>query len=218
MNERNDNDTDWPEHKFSKFGQDWEGNLTATRFEMLQPHYQFLAVEYGWGVPKPGLQLFDWEHPKIVSMIVMRHPIDRLLSTRKCNTFYHTLRNDPNTTNQNLWWEYASSFCSNNYALRILPDNTYSPGKNNDCCSNEDKLRAMTLLSRFTFVIDQDCLTESMDAIAQRLNIVHQVRQATNESAERRKYTSHHSTIPQTAKERIGENETLCPFGEKSLE
>lgn len=144
----------------------------------------------------------NWEYPKLVSMIVMRHPLDRFLAGGKCGGFHNSVINeaDPDPENeevQRLYWEYANSACADNYALRVLAGSNRCNEENMEGCFQSAK----TLLNRFTFILDEDCLDESMEAMSRQLGL-----HVTSEGFESRK---HHYHL--TAQERI-KNETLYDF------
>ena len=64
-----------------------------------------------WEYTKWGnLHTVDWEYPNLVSMIVMRDPIERFLAGGKCGKYHGSLGGDPTPSNQDIYWEYASEF------------------------------------------------------------------------------------------------------------
>jgi hypothetical protein len=145
----------------------WKHNNTANNIELLRPFFHFISWEFG--APKP-LKVTDWENPNLVSVIVMREPISRLLAgdgmvARK----YPALKSGANGTEyEDQWWKYATTEgYTNNYALSKL-----STG----CCQRnrtdpKHLEAAKQLLSRFTFVLDIRCLDEGMEAMANILGI-----------------------------------------------
>ena len=171
---------------------------TATMVEQIRPHFHFLSHEYGYNGDFHTLQKIDWEYKNLISMIVMRDPIDRFLAGGRCGTFHENLKGDPTPEqeSQDKWWDYANSRCADNYALRILSDNP-------NCCTHNDTDRAMKLLERFTFIIYQDCLSESIGSISDTLNLTG-VNNATRKSDPLHR-------IHKTARERIT-NDTLWEF------
>ena len=58
----------------------------------------------------------DFEYPNLVSMIVMRDPLERFLAGGKCGKFHenkktpYALKEDPSPSNQDNYWLYASEF------------------------------------------------------------------------------------------------------------
>lgn len=109
----------------------------------------------------------DWENPNLLSVIVMRDPISRLLAGDGLfvQKYPHLFENG--TVQE--WWQYAHEDShTNNYALRIL--SSY------DCCngSHTDPKyleQAKALVSRFTVVLDIQCLNEGMVKLGEMLNI-----------------------------------------------
>jgi hypothetical protein len=55
----------------------WKYNDTANNIELVRPFFHFISWEFG---PMNTLKDTDWEHPNLVSVIVMREPISRLLA------------------------------------------------------------------------------------------------------------------------------------------
>ena len=116
-----------------------------------------------------SLDVTNWEYPNLVSMIVMRDPIERFLAYGKCympldkhqypteslgpgGYFKGDHPVDGNATQIQLWWEYANAECADNYALSVLAD---SPCTNGSDTSVQCLEGAKTLLRRFTFILDQ---------------------------------------------------------------
>jgi hypothetical protein len=135
-------------------------------------------------------------------MIVMRNPLDRFLAGGKCGSFHHTIINDadPDPDNdevQRLYWEYANDSCADNYALRVLAADASCDETNMESCFQS----AVSLLERFTFILDEDCLDESMESMGIILGL-----HITADGFESR----HHHYHP-SAQERIN-NETLYEF------
>lgn len=145
-----------------------------------------------------------WEYENLVSMIVMRDPIERFLASGKCGEFHEGKTNgitaDPTNETQALYWKYANSKCADNYALNVLtedPSCVDGGDTSVDCLES-----AKALLRRFTFIVDQHCLDDSMVALGLELNL-----NITKNELDRRKHKVH----PTDMSERIG-NETLHEF------
>ena len=141
-------------------------------------------------------------------MIVMRDPIERFLAGGRCGPYHEGkekgLDGDPTNDpeNQALFWEYANAECADNYALRVLV--------NDDHCINgaDTSLAclesAKNLLKRFTFIIDQACLNDSLVAVGKELHLNitdSEFRHSLNKLRNR----------PTSLKERI-KNDTLYEF------
>jgi len=81
-------------------------------------YYHFVSGEYGsW---EKTLHHTNWEYENLVSMIVMRNPMERFLAGGKCGGFQTKIPDDPSNETQDLYWEYANSGCADNYALKVL--------------------------------------------------------------------------------------------------
>eukprot|EP00550_Attheya_septentrionalis_P011401 CAMPEP_0198306294 /NCGR_PEP_ID=MMETSP1449-20131203/58343_1 /TAXON_ID=420275 /ORGANISM="Attheya septentrionalis, Strain CCMP2084" /LENGTH=132 /DNA_ID=CAMNT_0044008845 /DNA_START=1051 /DNA_END=1449 /DNA_ORIENTATION=+ len=103
------------------------------------------------------------------------------------------------TRSKEQWWAYANSPYTNNYALKKLARNGCCNGEHTESIHLEN---AKKLLSRFTFVLDQDCLDESLEAFVSKLGL--SLKPGKSGAKIPR---SKHST----ARERIG-NDTLYNF------
>lgn len=199
MKQKTGDGTPWPDNdpnlnRFSLTYDDSEVLVTVFR-----PYFHYMSMEYPrWG----NLHNFNWEYPKLTSMIVMRHPLDRFLAGGKCGEFHKTIINeaDPDSENeevQRLYWEYANAGCADNYALRVLAGSNRCDEKNMEDCFQSAK----SLLERFTFILDEECLDESMEAMGNQLGM-----HITANGFESKKHHYH-----KTAQERIN-NETLYEF------
>lgn len=134
----------------------------------------------------------------------MRDPLGRFLSGGRCGEFHakhaKAINGDPTNDTQALFWEYANAKCSDNYALRVLADNDH-------CVNGADTSLACLegakrLLKRFTIIIDQSCLAESMVALGHKLHL--------NITADDFETKLHHKH-PVTIRERL-KNDTLYDF------
>lgn len=169
MKRRQGDDTPWPENdpKLERFG--LAHSDAKVLVDVFRPYFHFMSMEYPrWG----NLHYMNWEYPDLVSMIVMRHPLDRFLAGGKCGGYHNTIINeaDPNPDNeevQKLYWSYANDKCADNYALRVLADRPSCDVSNMKKCYES----AQRLLERFTFILDEDCLDESMEAMGNELGL-----------------------------------------------
>ena len=148
----------------------------------------------------------DWKHvnfiePKLLTLLVMRDPIERLLAgdgrlamygpnpdrRRALNGDERRRRTVVVTRTATAWDEYAlHSYYADNYALRILGDRTddvdiqYNisipwnvPQQNlrpDDVVDADTIARAKLVVQGASVVIDQACLAESLQRLAERLN------------------------------------------------
>lgn len=101
----------------------------------------------------------------MISVIVMRDPISRLLAgDGTVNRKYPNVAKGVGTEEE--YWSFAKDrVITNNYALRILSDCDVR-----DCRGAHTSPvyleKAKALVRRFTFVLDIECLGEGLDALA----------------------------------------------------
>ena len=148
----------------------------------------------------------NWEYKNLVSMIVMRDPLERFLAEGKCGGFHSnkktplSINGDPTNETQAQYWEYANSGCADNYALRVLANESHCVNGANttiDCLES-----AKDLLRRFTFILDQSCLSDAMVEMGKYLHL-----NITEQDFESRLHHKH----PPTVRERLG-NDTLYEY------
>ena len=164
----------------------WYYNETEYWIHRVRPVFHFISWEHGQSRLRRSLNDTNWEHPRLVSIIVMRNPMDRLLT----EVGAHYVKNGTSEE----WWDYARHFQTNNYALKAI---TSYEG----CCDGENTPEsfvdtAKSYLQRFTFVIDMNCFDASLKVLSSILGL--------NDTA---KPGKHHPT----AKERIN-NDTLYDY------
>jgi len=163
---KNENDADsWPANTTNDIEiRSWPMSKFVPRF---RPYYHFMSWEYQTFA---HLHRTNWEYDNLVSMIVMRDPMRRFLAGGKCGGFQRRIPDDPTNETQDLYWEYANSDCVDNFALRVLaPSNTCGiDGADTNVTCVEG---AKALLRRFTFILDQECLNDSMVALGDALNL-----------------------------------------------
>ena len=176
-----------------EFTTGWSRKEISSTVKKIREKYHFISKEFqNW---RENFGDVNWEYEDMVSVIIMRDPLERFLAGGKCGE-YHEKRMGPLDT-PSKWWDYANSDCADNFALKILsPYPTCCSGSHTDPKHLDG---AKQLLRRFTFIIDQECLNESM--IAKVLNI-------TNYSPST---IDRHHKIHLSARERIN-NDTLFEF------
>jgi hypothetical protein len=176
----------------------WSYQDTAINVEAIRPYFHFISQEYkNWG----DLHKTNWEYNHLVSMIVMKHPIDRFLSGGKCGEFHALIVGDPSNSTQDLYWKYANSGCADNYALRVLA-NTSSCVNGTDtplACLEGAKV----LLRRFTYIMDAECFDDSLRALSDELEL--NITKIREQGKHTNQYNEEHR------RERIG-NATLYKF------
>ena len=57
----------------------WTHNETQEKIDMIRPYHHMIAFEVYRKVPNPTYQAVHWEHDNLLSTIVMRDPLSRLL-------------------------------------------------------------------------------------------------------------------------------------------
>lgn len=114
------------------------------------------------------LEATNWEDNNLVSVIIMREPLSRLLAgDGYVKGKWPTLR-EPSTPIET-WMEFAhDNKITNNYALTVLAGKGCCDGNNTDPVHLQ---HAKKLVSRFTYVLDMECLNEGMQALADQLGI-----------------------------------------------
>ena len=150
----------------------WYANETDTMIDLLRPYYHMVTWEYGVKAPQPRFQVTDWENPRLVSVIVMRDPISRLLAHDYWVRSTYFLKN----ATHKVWWEYATTDHGDTNNV-MLHDLSADPG----CCQGADTprerlLEAQALISRFTFVLDVECLDEGLQALLAVLGLDYKPR------------------------------------------
>jgi competence protein ComGC len=147
----------------------WEFNETDLVVEVFRKYFHMISWEFDvmWG----RLASTNWHHPKLLSVVIMRHPLERFLAGGKCGKFRKSIEKDlaEDPSLNHLYWQYANDWCADNFALRVF---TGSPG----CCKGaETKFayleQAKQQIDQFTILIDQTCETESIVAMSELLHL-----------------------------------------------
>jgi hypothetical protein len=141
----------------------WLYNETDDWINKVRPVFHYISWEYDVHQLKRSVNDTNWEHPRLVSIIVMRNPLDRLLS----DVGSHNVKNG--TAEE--WWQYAGEIGTNNYALRTIMSKE-------GCCQGSDTSEdyvelAKSYLNRFTFIIDMDCFDQSVEVLSSIMNLTH---------------------------------------------
>jgi hypothetical protein len=141
----------------------WSYNRTDFYVRELRKYFHFVSWEFNVKNLPASLNDTNFEHPNLLSIIIMRNPLTRLMSSVGHDNFVKN-----NTVEE--WWDYAnSSEQTDNYTLHSL---TSYEG----CCQGEKTSSkyvdmAKTNLKRFTFIIDLECLDESLMSLCEILNL-----------------------------------------------
>jgi hypothetical protein len=174
----------------------WTHDATAQNIALVRPFFHMISWEFS--APRPGTELAmtDWENPNLVSVIVMRDPLARLLAgDGSVNTLFPGINDG--TAAIETWWEYANTTrgYTNNFAMHVLAGQ--------DCCQGEETdpkhLRAAKkLVGRLTFVLDMDCLDKGMDALAHILGFERNRRELEEwaQGLDERDLSLHHTHPP----------------------
>lgn len=169
--------------------------LTNLQFDYWRKRYGYFALEYR-KPPLIPLQYGKWNDPsRIVSIVIMRHPMERLLAG---DAMAEARYGKPSHRTSLQWWKYAHDDAyTNNYALRV-----FSGG---DTTTEKGLEMAKSLLSKMTYIMDQECLNDNMAVLGEKLgwkmNKLFQRFQAKDRMRQKR----------QSARERIA-NDTLYDF------
>ena len=141
----------------------WANNVTEERTDLLRSYFHMISWEFG-RIPDPPISETKWESEHLVSVYIARNPLDRLLSGGGAvNRQFGTL--EDRTLDQ--WWAYSNSTHTDNFALNRLTGGSCVDGDQTpESCLEKGK----GLLSRFTVVLDQECLSESMAAFARLMD------------------------------------------------
>lgn len=164
-------------------------NLLYVRqyFHMLS--WRFTHVSSSWAsssslaINQPvSLAATDWEDDYLLSILVIRDPLDRMLAyDEKAATLWPAVFDAGKARNhndlQNQWWAFAQSPYTDNFALRaLLLQGSGSGDPNGGCCHGAQTARkyldrAKQLLERFTIILDMACLNEGLEALSTVLHL-----------------------------------------------
>ena len=148
----------------------WDAAATESNIDAIRPYFHMIAWEFGIsGTGRRTLSETDWENERLLSVIVIRNPIDRLLAGD--GVVLREYGDEQNRTAKE-WDEWSKEpRHNNNFALRILSDSKQCcNGKNT---SNEFLHMGQDLMKRFTVVLDQDCFDDNLLELASVLNLTY---------------------------------------------
>eukprot|EP00588_Corethron_pennatum_P023019 CAMPEP_0194320650 /NCGR_PEP_ID=MMETSP0171-20130528/16920_1 /TAXON_ID=218684 /ORGANISM="Corethron pennatum, Strain L29A3" /LENGTH=369 /DNA_ID=CAMNT_0039078227 /DNA_START=144 /DNA_END=1250 /DNA_ORIENTATION=+ len=158
----------WPGEEFLEIRNDpWKGvEKTKQKSLKLRKYYHMIGWEYHAFPQRGPLKQTDWEGPNVLSVIIMRHPMSRMLA--KDESFRDKNKRQEDYDDGD-WSKFAMLDRNDNYALRILADDK-------GCCSGADTSRryldgAKELLRKMTYVLDIECLGKGMRKVAEELDI-----------------------------------------------
>ena len=130
----------------------WPHDDVAKNIQLVRPYFHFISWEFGYRPHKNTLENVDWEDPNLVTVIVVKNPIDRLLTFFKegrCSQelgyeelYKETHRNgNYSYLSHDDWWKCAKGElpvprvmprANDNYGLRILAGEGCCQGANTD--------------------------------------------------------------------------------------
>jgi len=257
-----DHDNDVPEEKKNNFNSlskenffattPWRHDETDTFIRELRPYFHMVAWEYmGVDDLKRNLSETNWEHPNLLSVVITRHPISRLLAGNR-NLLLNYPGYNTGTLSHAGWWDIATNtnrkhadnfffriiegtprvqmgVASNNPVSRRLKnsknqneqrsrrrdylftdDNLPStpPLNNSNNLNQTNYERAVSILDRFTVVLDIDCLHEGIQALANLLGLdqkrIHDSLLKNEERRITKGKTNAHQKQRSSLKDRIG--------------
>jgi len=192
----------------------WKREETGPFIEAIRPYFHMISWEFG--KPKKSMDDPEWDNPNLVSVVVTRDPMSRLLAGDGITGVKYVGYNKGELSRKG-WWDYAAynyERGTDNFFLRIL---TTTSIQKDEPIPNHIEARVnrtteemmdlfptginethfehgKALLDKFTFVLDVACLDEGMDALADLLGIAI--------LPERRKNGKKHTYA--TPRERIG--------------
>jgi len=183
---------EYPEYDFPRDPNPWAKNETDRNIAIVRRFFHMVAWEFQKAPNRVAVEDADWENPNIVSVIIMRDPISRLLAKDGYTTYYYP-DISKGTASHKEWQAYADyDKNTNNYALRILAGGACCDGERTDRKYLE---KAKSVMQRFTFVLDIDCLEEGLFALAKALNIT-LTSKATQKATQRKRHKPNHERIP----------------------
>jgi hypothetical protein len=148
----------------------WTREETAGSIRAIRQYFHFVTWEYYFKAPDPPLADTDWANPDLVSVIIMRDPISRLLAGDGWVAKDHPAVHGTNATEEE-WWAFANDTKkghTNNFALHILAGDPCCNGKDSD---PKYLKSAKALVNRFSVVLDMECLDQGIQALADLLGI-----------------------------------------------
>ena len=153
----------------------WLHDETEANLDFVHDYFHYITWRFSHPSGTVSLRDTNWEHDRLVSILVVRDPLTRMLAHDKraaqrwpalFDTTTAALSSSSERKQQ--WWAFARSPYTDNFALRVL--------SNPDCCSGAHTPRqflqqAKELVERFTIVLDMACLDEGLKAAAQVLGL-----------------------------------------------
>lgn len=184
----------------------WSFDETDANIDRVRPYFHMMMWDFN--APSTArhksLDQTDLGHPKLVSVVIMRHPISRLLAG---DAIIHKLYPGYNngTLSHEEWWNYAKNEeirNTDNFFLRLFGmQNIATNPFNMESLTKDDYENAVSIINQFTVVLDIQCLNEGMIELAKQLHL-----NITTIQAAMTKKGNNHLEVSPTAdhRERIG--------------
>lgn len=144
----------------------WNAQETAPNIQTARKFFHMISWEYEQAPVDTPLAATDWQDPNLLSVLVIRDPLKRLLAgDAKVARDYPGVPKGT-ASRETLERFAATSPAADNYALRILS------GKRDGPVTRTDLQAAKDLVSQFSVVVDIECLSESLKLLASKeLNV-----------------------------------------------
>jgi hypothetical protein len=189
---------------FNKIRTPFQKEETGSNIHAIVPYFRMVSWEYSAPVGgSKSLDDTDWAHPNLVSVVITRDPLSRLLAgdgqTKKEYPGYNK-----GGLSRKGWWDYAvydNNKNTDNFFLRI-----WTTTKRKKRTSSQQSIQnhietrvnrtteelmdlfptgieerhfnhGKALLDQFTFVLDVECLDDGMDAVKNLLGIDPELQQ-----------------------------------------
>ena len=109
----------------------WRHGETDTFLAALRPYFHAVSWEYdGVDQMRRNLSETNWEHPHLLSVVVTRDPVSRLLAGGQKTKFFYPGYNAGNLSHAG-WWDYATNPKwpqTDNFFFRIVEGSPRRPG------------------------------------------------------------------------------------------
>jgi len=170
----------------------WMYEESHSNLHFVRQYFHMISWRFAHPAQEVLISDTDWEDENLVSILVIRHPLERLLShdfgAEKQWPGVFGLAQESEEDLKTQWWVFARSKYTDNFALRILAGRECCDGKTTDRKHIES---AKNLLKRFTFILDMECLDAGLKAAGNLLGLNFQnlqKRQVDNRKPRERMY------------------------------
>ena len=154
----------------------WNYEETAANVEFIRRYHHMIAWSFASPpttatpatitVRRAPLQDTNLEEPHLLTVLVVRDPLDRMLAfdgpaKQKWPAVFGPASKNNKNHDLDAWWSFAKSRYTNNYAL-----NTLVGGH-----TTRDLQNAKVLLSRVSVILDMACLDDGLQALSKLLQV-----------------------------------------------